>query len=158
MNRLRFFISWMSTRIKCTTFELYAEQLLVLTHKQYNEFRQEDMIRWSSVPTTAPHFTGHTNGSTASESQMVLNNFKKGTKRNASAFPILQNDLYYDTFQRSFFTTIRAQGFYDVADPVLILMMVISMISNYSLKNNLLCICFGYFSSDRHRKRFGHGV
>ena len=31
-----------------------------------------------------------------SESQAALNNFKKGTKRHASAYPIFKNDLYYD--------------------------------------------------------------
>ena len=31
MNKLRLFISWMSTRMKDTTFELYAEHLLALT-------------------------------------------------------------------------------------------------------------------------------
>ena len=27
------------------------------------------------------------------------------------------NDLYYDTFQRSFLAAMKAQGLYDVADP-----------------------------------------
>ena len=62
-------------------------------------------------------FTGHTKGSIASESQVLLNNFKKGTKRDASAYPIFKNDLYYNTFQISFLATIKAQGLYDVADP-----------------------------------------
>ena len=72
----------MSTKIKQATFELYAEHLLVLTHEQYNDFRQEGMIRLSSMPTsplpgpTTPMttFAGHTKGSTASESQIALNN------------------------------------------------------------------------------------
>ena len=37
-------MSWMSTRMKGTTFELYAEHLLALTQEQYNDFRQEYMI------------------------------------------------------------------------------------------------------------------
>ena len=61
--------------------------------------------------------TGHTEGTTASESQVALNNFKKGTKRYASVFPILKNYLFYNTFQRSFLATIKAQGLYDVTDP-----------------------------------------
>ena len=63
-----------------------------------------------------PTFSGHTKGTTASESHVALNNFNKGTKRDASAFPIFNNDLYYDTFQRSFLATIKAQQLYDVAD------------------------------------------
>ena len=61
-------------------------------------------------------FSGHTKGSIASESQVALNNFKNGTKRDASAYPIFKNDLYCDTFQRSFLAIIEAQGLYGVAD------------------------------------------
>ena len=61
---------------------------------------------------------GHTQGITASESQVRLNNFKKGTKRDTSAIPIFKNDLYYDSFQRTFLATIKAQGSFEVADPV----------------------------------------
>ena len=35
----------------------------------------------------------------------------------ASAYSMFKNDLYYDTFQRSFLAIIKAQGLYDVADP-----------------------------------------
>ena len=61
--------------------------------------------------------SGYTKGTIASESQTVLNNFKKSTKRDASAYPIFKSDLYYDTFQRFFLASINAQGLYDVADP-----------------------------------------
>ena len=54
MNKLKLFISWMSTRMREATSELYAEHLLALTHEQFNDFRQEDMIRMSSVPTASP--------------------------------------------------------------------------------------------------------
>ena len=82
------------------------------------------MIKMSSVPTSPPpgpttpmtSFTGHTKGSATSESQITLNDFNRGTKRDASAFPIFKNDLYYDTLQRSFMATIKTQGIYDVAD------------------------------------------
>ena len=59
----------------------------------------------------------HTKPTTISESLTVLKNFKKGTKREASAYPIFKNGLYYDTFQRSFLAVIKEQGLYDVADP-----------------------------------------
>ena len=62
-------------------------------------------------------FTGHTKSNATSESQTVLNNFKRGTKRDASAYPILKNDLIYDTFQRSFLAIMKAQGLYDGANP-----------------------------------------
>ena len=63
-----------------------CEILLDYVCQQYNDFMQEEMLRLSSVPTsplpdpTTPMttFTGHTKGRTASESQVALNNFKKG--------------------------------------------------------------------------------
>ena len=63
-------------------------------------------------------FYGHTKPTTISELQTALTNFKKGTERDSSAYPIFKNDLYYDTFQRSFLAVIKAQELYDVADPV----------------------------------------
>ena len=124
MNKLRGFISWMSTRMK-NKFELYAEHLIALTYEEFNDFRQEDMIRMSSVPTSPPPvpttpmttFTGCTKGHATSESQIAVNNFRRGTKRDASAFSVFKNDLYYDTFQRSFMATSKVQGLYGVADP-----------------------------------------
>ena len=79
----------MSTRMKESTFELYAEHFLALTSEKFNNFRQEDMIRMTSGPTSPlpgpttlmTTFTGHTKGATPSESQSSLNNFKEGTKR-----------------------------------------------------------------------------
>ena len=63
-------------------------------------------------------FTGHNKSSVTSESLTALNNFNRGTKRDASAYPIFKNDLYYyDTFQRSFLAIIKAQGLYDIDDP-----------------------------------------
>ena len=95
-----------------------------MTREQFNEFRQADMIRItgkSSPATPGPTtpvttLSGYTKGTIASESQPALNNFKKGTKTVASAYAIFKNNLYYDTFQRSFLATIKAQGLYDVAD------------------------------------------
>ena len=62
-------------------------------------------------------FAGHTKSTATTESQTAINNFKRGTKRDASAYPIFKNDLYYDTFQTSFLAIIKAQGLYDVAEP-----------------------------------------
>ena len=61
--------------------------------------------------------SGYTKGTITSELHAALNNFKMGTKRDASPYSIFKNDLYYDTFQRSFLATIIAKGVYDVADP-----------------------------------------
>ena len=125
MNKIRLFINWMATKMTDDNFELYAVFLMSLTTEQFNNFRQEDMKRLYNMSRPShnePHtpmttFTGHTKSSATSESQTALNNFKRGTKRDESAYPIFKNDLYYDTFQRSFLAIIKAQGLYDVADP-----------------------------------------
>ena len=136
--------------MKGITFELYAEHLLALTSEQYNNFRQEDMIRMTAVSTsTQPGLatpmttlTGHTKGAAAFVSQIALNNFKKGTNRDASAFPIFKNDLYYGTFQRSFLATIKAQQLYDVADPDFDPHDGAQYDKQLFLENSLLCILY----------------
>ena len=83
------------------------------------------MIRLTSGPMSPPPksttpmttFTGHRKGSIASESQVALNNFNKGIKRDASAYPSFKDNPCNDTFQISFLASIKEQGLFDVADP-----------------------------------------
>ena len=53
----------------------------------------------------------------ASESYITLTNFKKGIKRDASAYPIFKNERYYNTFIRHFKATAKAQGLNSLMDP-----------------------------------------
>ena len=55
--------------------------------------------------------------SEASESYITLTNFKKGIKRDASAYPIFKNGRYYNTFIRHFKATAKAQGLNSLMDP-----------------------------------------
>ena len=55
--------------------------------------------------------------SVASESYITLTNFKKGIKRDASAYPIFKNERYYNTFIRHFKATTKAQGLSTLMDP-----------------------------------------
>ena len=55
--------------------------------------------------------------SQTSESYITLTNFKKGVKRDASAYPILKNERYYNTFIRHFNATAKAQGLNTLMDP-----------------------------------------
>ena len=55
--------------------------------------------------------------SQTSESYITLNNFKKGVKRDASAYPIFKNEKYYNTFMRHFKATAKAQGLSTLMDP-----------------------------------------
>ena len=55
--------------------------------------------------------------SVTSESYITLTNFKKGIKRDASAYPIFKNERYYNTFIRHFKATAKAQGLNSLMDP-----------------------------------------
>ena len=95
-----------------------------MTRDNYLKFRHLDTQSFSSSPSSYHQpskikvsFQGEFKHPATSESQTALNNFKKGTKRDASVYPIFKNDKYYDTFQRSFLANLKAQGLYDVADP-----------------------------------------
>ena len=55
--------------------------------------------------------------SQASESYITLTNFKKGIKRDATAYPIFKNERYYNTFIRHFKATAKAQGLNTLMDP-----------------------------------------
>ena len=55
--------------------------------------------------------------SQASESYITLTNFKKGIKRDASAYPIFKNQRYYNTFICHFKATAKAQGLNTLMDP-----------------------------------------
>ena len=55
--------------------------------------------------------------SEASESYITLTNFKKGIKRDASAYPIFKNERYYNTFIRHFKATAKAQGLNSLMGP-----------------------------------------
>ena len=105
-------------------YELHDDFLATLTRDSYLKFRHLDTQSFLSSPSShhepskfKTSFQGEFKHQTTSESQTALNNFKKGTKRDASVYPIFKNDKYYDTFQRSFLANLKAQGLYDVADP-----------------------------------------
>ena len=105
-------------------YELHDDFPATLTRDSYLKFRHMDTQSFSAsspshhepskLKTSSP---GEFKHQTNSESQTALNNVKKGTKRDASVYPIFKNDKYYDAFQRSFLANLKAQGLYDVADP-----------------------------------------
>ena len=121
-QKLKCFIKWMTHEDR--PYELHDDFLATLIRDSYLKFRHLDTQSFSSSPSShhepskfKTSFQGEFKQQTTSESQTALNNFKKGTKRDASVYPIFKNDKYYDTFQRSFLANLKAQGLYDVADP-----------------------------------------
>ena len=121
-QKLKSFVKWMAHEKR--SHYLHDDYLATLTSENYLQFR---LLYTQSPPTLPPSyhepqqlmtsFPSEFKQTTHSESKTALNNFKKGTKRDASVYPIFKNDKYYDTFQRSFLANLKAQGLYDVADP-----------------------------------------
>ena len=121
-QKLKSFVRWMTHEDR--PYELHDDFLATLTRERYLIFRHMDTLSFSASSPShhepsklKTSFSGESKHQTPSESQTALNNFKKGTKRDASVYPIFKNDKYYDTFQRSFLANLKAQGLYDVADP-----------------------------------------
>ena len=120
-QQLKCFVRWMTHEDR--PYELHDDFLATLTRERYLKFRHMGTLSFS---TSSPShhepsklktsFSGESKDQTPSESQTALKNFRKGTKRDASVYPIFKNDKYYDTFQRSFLANLKAQGLYDVAD------------------------------------------
>ena len=105
-------------------YELHDDFLATLTRDSYLKFRHMDTQSFSASSPShhepsklKTSFSGEFKHQTTSESQTALSNFKKGTKRDASVYPIFKNDKYDDTFQRAFLANLKTQGLYDVADP-----------------------------------------
>ena len=121
-QKLKSFVKWMAHEKR--PHDLHDDFLATLTRESYIKFR---LLVTQSLPTLPPShhepqqlmtsFPSEFKQTTHSDSKTALNNFKKGTKRDASVYPIFKNDKHYDTFQRSFLANLKAQGLYDVADP-----------------------------------------
>ena len=138
-QKLKCFIKWMTHEER--PYELHDDFLATLTRDSYLKFRYLDTQSFSSSPSShhepsklKTSFQGEFKHPATSESQTALNNFKKGTKRDASVYPIFKNDKYYDTFQRAFLANLKAQGLYDVAGDA---RSIILKLRHYHTKSNV---------------------
>ena len=89
--------------------------------QDYDEWRtsppEEEIHFQTPSKFGSPTTPRSTVSSEANESYITLTNFKKGIKRDASAYPIFKNERYYNTFIRHFKATARAQGLNSLMDP-----------------------------------------
>ena len=89
--------------------------------QDYDEWRTtppEEEIHFQTPSKLGSPTTPRSNvSSEASESYITLTNFKKGIKRDASAYPIFKNERYYNTFICHFKATAKAQGLNSLMDP-----------------------------------------
>ena len=89
--------------------------------QDYDEWRttppEEEIQFQTPSKLGSPTTPRSTVSSEASESYITLTNFKKGIKRDASAYPIFKNERYYNTFIHHFKATAKAQGLNSLMDP-----------------------------------------
>ena len=89
--------------------------------QDYDEWRttppEEEIHFQTPSKLGSPTTPRSTVSSEASESYITLTNFKKGIKRDASAYPIFKNEWYYNTFIRHFKATAKALGLNSLMDP-----------------------------------------
>ena len=89
--------------------------------QDYDEWRttppEEEIHFQTPSKLGSPTTPRSTVSSEASESYITLTNFKKGIKRDASAYPIFKNERYYNTFICHFKATAKAQGLNSLMDP-----------------------------------------
>ena len=95
--KMKCIIKWMTNEER--PYELHDDFLATLTRDSYLKFRHLDTQSFSSSPSShhepfkfKTSSQGEFKHPTTSESQTALNNFKKGTKRDASVYPIFKND------------------------------------------------------------------
>ena len=119
-------LSLMITYIKCLR---YSAKTKYFGSFYYIQIDPQDYDEWHTTPPEEEvHFQTPSKlgspatprsmaTSVASESFITLTNFKKGIKRDASAYPIFKNERYYNTFIRHFKATAKAQGLNSLMDP-----------------------------------------
>ena len=96
-QKLKSFVRWMTHEGR--PYELHDDFLATLTRDRYLKFRHMDSLSFSASSPShhepsklKTSFSGESKHQTPSESQTALINFKKGTKRDASVYPIFKND------------------------------------------------------------------
>ena len=97
-----------------------------LTRDQYDDWRintdftksgmNQDPVSPLKSPAHSVSSRSPTTSSTTSQSMLDLSAFKKGTKRDATAFESFKDERYFDSFWRVFKSTAKAQGLSNVLD------------------------------------------
>ena len=140
-DNLKFITQGKTSYIQSNVMIFLSLMISYIKHRQYSakskyfgpfyyiQIDPQDYDEWrTSPPEEEIHFQTpskfgsattprSTVSSEASESYITLTNFKKGIKRDASAYPIFNNERYYNTFIRHFRATAKAQGLNSLMDP-----------------------------------------
>ena len=125
-SNVMIFLSLMITYIKHRWYSTKGKHFgpfyyIQIDPQDYDEWRttpsEEEIHFQTPSKLGSPTTPRSTVSSEASESYITLTNFKKGIKRDASAYPIFKNERYYNTFIRHFKATAKAQGLNSLMDP-----------------------------------------
>ena len=119
-------LSLMSSYIKYCRYSVKSKYFgpfyyIQIDPQDYDEWRttppEEEIHFQTPSKFGSPTTPGSNVSSEASESYITLTNFKKGIKRDASAYPIFKNERYYNTFICHFKATAKAQRLNSLMDP-----------------------------------------
>ena len=119
-------LSWVTTYIKHLRYSAKAKYFgpfyyIQIDPQDYDEWRitppEEEVHFQTPSKLGSPATPRSMPTSEASESYITLTNFKRGIKRDASAYPIFKNERYYNTFICHFKATAKAQGLRTLMDP-----------------------------------------
>ena len=140
-NNLKFITQGKTSYIQSNVMISFSLMITYIKHCQYStkgkhfgpfyyiQIDPQDYDEWcTSPPEEEIHFQTPSKlgspttprsivSSEASESYITLTNFKKGIKRDASAYPIFKNERYYNIFICDFKATAKAQGLNSLMDP-----------------------------------------
>ena len=121
-QKLKCFVKWMSHEDRL--YEHHNDFLATLTRDNYLKFRQMDSQFYKSFSASSPShhepsklktsFSGESKHQTPSESQTVLNNYKKGSQRRAflSQQKEISDDDEYANAEKQFFTDPKPEAHY----------------------------------------------
>ena len=127
-KQIRAFLLWANHLQSLAQRFFGADDWLALTREDYGRFRigtyfptpsQSRALNVPSTPGTPSLGTpgGKSTMSNSSQSQQDLTTFRKGIKRDSTAYEVLKEEKNYDPFMRSFRATALAQGLGNVLDP-----------------------------------------
>ena len=127
-KQIRAFLLWANHLHSLAQRFFGADDWLALTREDYGRFRigtyfptssQSRALNVPSTPGTPSLGTpgGKSTMSNSSQSQQDLTTFRKGIKRDSTAYEVLKEEKNYDPFMRSFRATALAQGLGNVLDP-----------------------------------------
>ena len=146
-QKLKCFVRWMTYEDR--PYELHDDFLATLTRERYLKFRHMDTLSFS---TSSPShhepsklktsFSGESKHQTPSESQTALNNFKKGTKRDASVLSYSRMTSTMIHFKGHPWQTSRHKASMMLLTLIMTLRMVTSMKRNFSKESSHLYILF----------------